>query len=346
MPHIQINLDSDDLRNPDHMQKLVAMFQALQGSGGATLAYQGSNGPFTLSGGQVGNVHNLPRTGPIVPDDNPATGIPAPSEAFGVGNAAAGSAIASLTSHARTGACSTNESAAQPTVSTAETVALPSPAAAFAPLVPAPQPGAPSLPPVTPTMPQPGAIAPPPVSPIPPAPAPAPAAAPAPAGSTSPVPGVELDAEGLPWDVRIHASSKEKIANGTWKLKRGVGNQVVWLNQIKDELRRALGNAPAAPAAAPNPAWPFPIPGKTTSPTASPPATPAPAASDTSTITMARLLPRVTAALDQGRLTADQAGQICAQVSGGAVTNVAMLAVRPDLIPHVWGQLDAMGIPQ
>ena len=35
--------------------------------------------------------------------------------------------------------------------------------------------------------------------------------------------GIELDAEGIPWDVRIHASSKQKLVKGnTWKLKRGV----------------------------------------------------------------------------------------------------------------------------
>lgn len=329
MSLIKIELDSEDLRNPARLAQLAAMFEGLR-----SFDHASTNAIVT----------QRPLTGPIVPDDNPAAGIPAPFEAF-KGNPVAGSVSASSPSNALTGAGSTGSGpAAIGAEGTAPTI--PSPAAAFAPLAPAPQLGAQPLPPVTPTMPQPGAIAPLPVSPIPPAPAPAPAAAPAPAGSTSPAPGVELDSEGLPWDVRIHASSKEKITNGTWKLKRGVGNQVVWLNQIKDELRRALGNAPAAPAAAPNPAWPFPIPGKTTSPTASPPATPAPAASDTGTITMARLLPRVTAALDQGRLTADQAGQICAQVSGGAVTNVAMLAVRPDLIPHVWGQLDAMGIPQ
>lgn len=272
---------------------------------------------------------------PIVPDDNPATGIPTPSEAF-KGNPAAGSVSVSSPPSAPTGAGSTES---VPAAIGAQGMAptIPNPAAVFAPLVPAPTNGAPPLPPVTPTTSQPGAIAPPAALPTPPAPAPVPVAAPAPAGSTSPAPGVELDAEGLPWDVRIHSSSKEKIANGIWKLKRGVANQAVWLNQIKDELRRALGNAPA-----PKSGWPFPVP----STTASQPATPAPAASDAGAITMARLLPRVTAALDQGRLTADQAGQICAQVSGGAVTNVAMLAVRPDLIPHVWAQLDAMGIPQ
>ena len=33
---------------------------------------------------------------------------------------------------------------------------------------------------------------------------------------------VELDTAGLPWDVRIHASTKTKVKDGTWKSKRGL----------------------------------------------------------------------------------------------------------------------------
>lgn len=42
----------------------------------------------------------------------------------------------------------------------------------------------------------------------------------APAGGT-PV-AVELDSAGSPYDVRIHSAGKSKIANGTWKAKKGV----------------------------------------------------------------------------------------------------------------------------
>lgn len=55
-------------------------------------------------------------------------------------------------------------------------------------------------------------------------------------GTTTPLqgntPGIagtqELDAAGLPWDDRIHSSSKEKLVkDSTWKLKRGVDKTVV-----------------------------------------------------------------------------------------------------------------------
>lgn len=54
---------------------------------------------------------------------------------------------------------------------------------------------------------------------------------------------VDLDSEGLPWDVRIHSSSKEKIVKDkTWKLKRGVDKLLV--DDVKAELR-ALMSIPA-----------------------------------------------------------------------------------------------------
>lgn len=307
MPNIHIDLNEFDLRNAAMLDAFAALFTTLRQHAPGGLKEQ----PKTCSG-------------VINPDDNPEKGIPTPAEVF----------------------------RSLETVGTEPQASIPSPAQAFggsAPLAQAPQPGAqPSLPATTITAP-PGGLVQPPAAPTQPIPVPPPAVAPAPAGSTNPAPaGVELDTEGLPWDVRIHSGSKEKIANGTWKLKRGVAQQEVWLNQIKDELRRALGNAPAAAAPQPNPAWPFPIPGQTTSPTPLPPATAAPVASDTGTITMAQLLPRFTAAMSSNppALTPDVACAICTEISAGAVTNVAMLAVRPDLVPLVWARLDQMGVPK
>jgi hypothetical protein len=44
---------------------------------------------------------------------------------------------------------------------------------------------------------------------------------------------VELDADGYPWDERIHASSKAKVAAGTWKLKRNIDPGFV--KEVRDE---------------------------------------------------------------------------------------------------------------
>ena len=62
-----------------------------------------------------------------------------------------------------------------------------------------------------------------------------------------PVPpaGVELDEEGLPWDMRIHAGTKTKTKSGVWKAKPGVDKQ--YAKQIKEELRKLMAIEPAAP---------------------------------------------------------------------------------------------------
>lgn len=105
-----------------------------------------------------------------------------------------------------------------------------------------------------------------------PAPPPA-AAAPAPSAPAAPpspaVAGtVERDKAGLPWDHRIHAKTKTKNADGTWRKLRGVDDAVVVA--VEEELRRVAALT-APPAAAPAAALPpAPLTG-----TALPPAPPA-----------------------------------------------------------------------
>lgn len=63
---------------------------------------------------------------------------------------------------------------------------------------------------------------------------------PPPATETAPAAsGSELDKRGMPWDARIHASTKSKLANGNWKNKRGVPDAE--REAIEAEL---LGGAP------------------------------------------------------------------------------------------------------
>lgn len=66
----------------------------------------------------------------------------------------------------------------------------------------------------------------------------------------TPPPGVELDANGLPWDDRIHASTKVKVgADGkkVWRSKRGVDAAIV--KAVTAELKAIM--AAPVPAAAP-----------------------------------------------------------------------------------------------
>lgn len=79
----------------------------------------------------------------------------------------------------------------------------------------------------------------------------APAAPPSPAASDT-----KVDKAGLPWDERIHASSKVFIADGTWRQKRGVDKGV--LAAVEAELRQVMNLPAPAPAAAPAPVAPPP----------------------------------------------------------------------------------------
>ena len=61
----------------------------------------------------------------------------------------------------------------------------------------------------------------------------------------------ELDADGLPWDERIHAGSKTRTQKGAWTSRRGLDEAV--RDAVVAELRQMYPAAPvaAAPVAAP-----------------------------------------------------------------------------------------------
>lgn len=280
----------------------------------------------------------------IAPEDNPAAGVASPQEAFG-----APPQTTALTNVVL------NQRALERLVSAVDTPSpLLDPMAAFAGGSVAVPNGAPFT---AGAIPSPTAQVAPPGTLIPAAlvggmlvPLPA-SAAPTAAGQVqpgTPAPGVEIDADGLPWDPRIHSSgAKRNKGDNKWTAKRGVMPQTV--TAVTAELRAAMnvGNAvPPAQALSPGmaahlgtgtPALPIPTP------QVSPPTMPSGAASN-GVITMAHLLPRVTSAIDRGQLTPDQTAAIASEVSGGQVTNVAMFVVAPQLIPVFWARLDQLGV--
>lgn len=82
---------------------------------------------------------------------------------------------------------------------------------------------------------------------------------------SAPSVGVEKDGEGLPWDKRIHSSSRKFIKDGTWRLKKGVDKDLV--EQVKSELRQAVHQAsnptptPAVPVSGSTPVVNSPLAG-------------------------------------------------------------------------------------
>lgn len=117
------------------------------------------------------------------------------------------------------------------------------------------------------------------------------------------VPGVELDSQGLPWDFRIHAKTKTKMKNGTWKKLRGSNSEVS--KKIEDELKNVQSLPPAPPVAVPE--------------TKAPPS-------------FSDLMQLVTKAITEGKLRRDQVTDV---LKPFGIPSLPLVATRLDLIPAI-----------
>ena len=130
----------------------------------------------------------------------------------------------------------------------------------------------------------------------------------------------DRDSDGLPWDGRVHSSSKARLADGRWRQRRNTDPAVV--TAVTAELRAAL-SAPAAPSApvAAVPLAPvatvFPFP-PIEEPAAVPPA--------------AMTFPEVMRAITAARLAPGVVLEACKAVG---MPSIPALNQRPDLIPSV-----------
>lgn len=123
-----------------------------------------------------------------------------------------------------------------------------------------------SVPPAPP-VPSPPAVA---APPVPPAPS-------APASPERPAPAGELDKNGLPWDERIHASTKAKNADGSWRQRRSLNDDAL-LKRVEAELRSKVAAPLVSPGVATAAAQDGSIPNPTSAPVVVPSAPPAPSA--------------------------------------------------------------------
>lgn len=127
----------------------------------------------------------------------------------------------------------------------------------------------------------------------------------------------------IPWDARIHAGSKAKLAKKPhgWKMKRGVSDELV--DQVEAELIAAMKASPA------NPVESTPAP-PASEPT---PAAPAQPAAPTGAVTT---FPALMSAITSNKI--DQA-MVTAAVNKAGLQSLPLLAARPDLIPTVAAEL-------
>lgn len=159
--------------------------------------------------------------------------------------------------------------------------------------------------------------------------------------------GIDVDSQGLPWDGRIHSSNRGKIADGTWKLRRGVDQELV--AHVLNELRATMGLEPkpidVIPPLTPPPTETFKqVPPPPFVPPAAPPAPPlntltseTPQATiatgaSPSEATFPKLMQKITAAF--AAKTLDQ-NAISEAVKSVGLPSLPMLASRPELVPQV-----------
>lgn len=168
----------------------------------------------------------------------------------------------------------------------------------------------------------------------------------------------ETDSSGLPWDARIHASTKTVNKDGTWKKRKGV--QQVDVDAVEAELRAA--NAPTAPV----PTAPFPpVDGRIIVPTQpapafNPPMPPAPVATPAPVPTapvaapaapsrdFSGLMRHISTLYQTGRLT-DQnfSAEIVTAINGAFGTSVQAItdiAASENMVNYAWQCLDVRGL--
>lgn len=178
--------------------------------------------------------------------------------------------------------------------------------------------------------------------------------------------GVDTDADGLPWDNRIHSTPASKKKDGKWRGKRGLDDAT--RDAVTAQLKQVM--AAPAPIASPVPPPMFeesaagvplpppseppvdaatafgaagatPVPSAPPAPPAPPPpAPPAPPAEAAPVNDFAGLMRKITGLQSAGLLTVEGTTQIAVSLG---ITGVRDLMSRPDLIPSFDALLPVAG---
>jgi hypothetical protein len=132
-----------------------------------------------------------------------------------------------------------------------------------------------------------------------------------------------LDSKGLPWDHRIHAGSKSKIGDGSWRAKKGVAPEVA--TAVEAELRQALNASVPLPAAV--------TPPPATLPLAPPPPVSTPPAPPVAGVGFVDFLLRVSPHFNDARISQLQVATILGRYG---LTNLTQLAnSKPEVLAAV-----------
>ena len=169
---------------------------------------------------------------------------------------------------------------------------------------------------------------------------------------------VPLDSQGLPWDSRIHSSSKATIADGSWKLRRGVDPAEV--EKVKAQLKELMAvpvtTKPAFTLEIPHVPVDLNVPKPPTSTIVGVDlasghdvtvVTPVPKShylidqAPSTAVTLTDLIGRMSAAIAETRLTQAAVKEMCVK---HGVSEFHLLGNRPDLLPLIDADMKAMGV--
>lgn len=168
----------------------------------------------------------------------------------------------------------------------------------------------------------------------------------APAQTAAATGDADLDSAGFPWDGRIHARTKTKIADGTWKKKRGIDDATVQAVQAE-----YAGNpAPTATAPASSTASSVSVE-SAQQPQAQPQAQPMqqPAAqpqqaattgSPGEAPTYSSIVQQIVNGVAQQKFTAPEAQKV---LNDHGVADTNALATRDDVFPQIAAALEVLG---
>lgn len=159
--------------------------------------------------------------------------------------------------------------------------------------------------------------------------------------SPAPMQGsVDYDAEGIPWDERIHSGNKTKVQAGTWTRRRNIPDEYFY--SIRDELKASHQNG-AMPqfgaSSAPEPPAPPTAPAPPAPPQPDARA-PMPAAYVNPFVALAQ---RVTAGIKAGTYTQDTLVTLIVSLNNPSVTKLADFMTHHEAIPEMNALLDSLG---
>lgn len=151
-------------------------------------------------------------------------------------------------------------------------------------------------------------------------------------GNDSESPSSTNDKSGLPWDERIHASSKALTADGCWRKKRGVSDALV--AEVESQLKQLMA-IPSPATTIPNP----PVIVATSGLGVVPPPPPPIVDQKEARAAFIHLVGRVSKAIGEKIITNEEVQAICVK---RGIPSLQLVVNRFDLLPDIEMDIEAL----